>query len=77
MEWQALVGQEPEGPLRMEYERESGQDVSSPKHGKVSAVRFEVRQSINDLFCKCHYSVFLCVSHRNIPTHTHAHTHSL
>ena len=30
------MGQEPEGPLCMQYERESGQDVSSPKHGKVS-----------------------------------------
>ena len=35
-EWQALVGQDPGGPLHMEYERESGRDVSSPKHGKVS-----------------------------------------
>ena len=39
-EWQALVGQEQDGPLRMEYERESGQDVSAPKHGKVSSVSF-------------------------------------
>ena len=52
MEWQALVGQEPEGPLRMEYERKSGQDVSSPKHGKVSPVRFEARSSV-------HYIVLL------------------
>ena len=34
-EWSSLVGDDSDRPLRMYYERESGNDVSSPKHGKV------------------------------------------
>ena len=34
-EWRALVGEDGDGPLRMEFERQSGESVSSPKHGKV------------------------------------------
>ncbi|KAB7495808.1 von Willebrand factor A domain-containing protein 8 [Armadillidium nasatum] len=32
-EWRKMVGYQ-DGPLRMEIERESGKDVTSPKHGK-------------------------------------------
>lgn len=35
LEWSSLVGDDSDRPLRMYYERESGEDVSSPKHGKV------------------------------------------
>lgn len=39
LEWSSLVGDDSDRPLRMYYERESGEDVSSPKHGKVRRLR--------------------------------------
>ena len=34
-EWHTLVGEGGGSPLRVTYERDSGMDVTSPKHGKV------------------------------------------
>ena len=34
-EWHTLVGEGGDLPLRVSYERDSGMDVTNPKHGKV------------------------------------------
>uniref|UniRef100_A0A8D1LLE7 von Willebrand factor A domain-containing protein 8 n=1 Tax=Sus scrofa TaxID=9823 RepID=A0A8D1LLE7_PIG len=35
MEWRNMIGQESDRPMQITINRESGEDVSSPKHGKV------------------------------------------
>ena len=39
-EWQSLVGEDSERQLQITYSRESGLDVSRPKHGKVWVYHF-------------------------------------
>ena len=35
-DWQKMVGDDENKELQMTYSRDSGLDVSSPKHGKVN-----------------------------------------
>lgn len=40
-EWHTLVGEGDHLPLRVSYERDSGMEVTNPKHGKVSRLRYD------------------------------------
>ena len=42
-EWHTLVGEGGERPLQVTYERDSGMDVTNPKHGKVGGDTGSIR----------------------------------
>ena len=46
-EWQSMVGDDSERPLQITYERESGLDVSGPKHGKVCLISVCLHQALS------------------------------
>ena len=49
-EWQKMVGDDENRELQITHSRDSGQDVSSPKHGKVSLNNTNDLKRVND-FC--------------------------